>query len=249
MAHKYIIIAGNKRRLSALMRNTDIALHIVQCTVYNTLLLLVFFSNLVDSNEKKSAQQKIIAVLLSLFPSLNALALTQHKGWGKTSSRRRYMIIGTNIFGLLVSVYLVCWVAVRAMTQDTLKCGIYADFELVYFILFSQANSVHWEIIECETPCIAYIPASHAQSQTRLLLIITVIVCSHNITNQMKLVFGTPHCRGLVLFFLFLSFLFISFFFALQYTLKIQKQMYYQNACYFNVETGYLRYKTEIRLS
>lgn len=23
--------------------------------------------------------------------------------------------------------------------------------------------------------------------------------------------------------------------------------MYYQNACYFNVETGYLRYKTEIR--
>lgn len=42
----------------------------------------------------------------------------------------------------------------------------------------------------------AYIRASHAQPNERLLLIITVIVCSHNMTNRMKLVFGTPHCRG-----------------------------------------------------
>lgn len=76
----------------------------------------------------------------------------------------------------------------------------------------------------------AYIRASHAQPNERLLLIITVIVCSHNMTNRMKLVFGTPHCRGFMCSARFFSFCFFVVMPLLFYTFF--KEIYlYKNKC------------------
>lgn len=106
MAHKYIIIAGNKRRLSALMRCT--------CTYY-------WFLNLPD------ATTAIHTLLLHCTAQRNSEANKYNQF---VSSRRRYIWLLEQTFSDYC-IGTLCGCCTQWL--KTLKCGIYADFASYFF--------------------------------------------------------------------------------------------------------------------
>lgn len=126
-----------------------------------------------------------------------------------------YRWLYISFFGCIESV---CGARAQWLKTDSNNVAFMQISSCVYiffsssFASFRLSNRIHR----------AHIPAtSHAQSKQaretkkKTVLIITVIVCSHNITNRMKLVFGAPHCRSCAKCALFFS-LWFCFFFAIQ---------------------------------